>query len=62
MLISECLGNDKGIPELRNAIRHFVKTGTMCKPFDVPYLATEWKMWGTIFWQELNLNPLPSFT
>ena len=30
MLISECLGNDKGIPELRNAIRHFVKTVTNC--------------------------------
>ena len=28
MLISECLWNDKGIPELRNAIRHFVKTVT----------------------------------
>ena len=30
MLVSECLGNDKGIPELRNAIRHFVKTVTIC--------------------------------
>ena len=29
MLISECLGNDKGIRELRNAIRHFVKTVTI---------------------------------
>jgi len=29
--ISECLGNDKGIPELRNAIRHFVKTVTICQ-------------------------------
>ena len=29
MLILECLGNDKGIPELRNAIRHFVKTVTI---------------------------------
>ena len=28
MLITECLGNDKGIPELCSAIRHFVKTVT----------------------------------
>ena len=30
MLILECLGNDKGIPELRNVIRHFIKTVMIC--------------------------------
>ena len=29
MLISECRRNDKGVPELRNAIRHVVKTVTI---------------------------------
>ena len=31
MLISECLGNDKDVLELHNAIRHFVKTMTICR-------------------------------